>query len=225
MTTYEKSALAAMWFSAIGTCGAVMYALFGAIMRRWFNTPKLEIAITDGFPHCALLKRSDPKVSNSDLDVIEICASLVNVKKWCAKNSRVMCNAIYVPEADGEKYCSFQKMRPQQFQWIDLPDDQSFSAIDIAQSVSHFVKIAEISKPQNIMSANESANKELKAGPASVTVAVRDGHGKAYIRIPFEHKSTLISIVCLARVMSQLIAMFELIGRDRALKNLKLLGN
>ena len=57
MTPYEKWSLIGMWLGATGTCGAVVYALFGSIMKRWFNKPKLELHISDKFPHCAKVKK------------------------------------------------------------------------------------------------------------------------------------------------------------------------
>lgn len=81
MTTYEKWTLAGMWLGSIGTVGAVIYALFGAAMRRWFNKPKLELDISAKFPFCVKVERGNASASNSsDLDVVEICASLINTK-------------------------------------------------------------------------------------------------------------------------------------------------
>ena len=196
MTTYEKWTLPAIWLGALGTCGTVVYALFGAMMRRWFNSPKLVLDISETFPHCMLVKRDNQKVSNSDFDVVEICASIVNTEKWCAKNSRVMCTSVYVPEADGAKYCKFVNIRPCQFQWLGVPPERCFGEIDIAQSVLYYAKIAEISKPQNEMSANGIiVRSKGEFGAASVTVAVKEHGGSgAYIRIPFEHKSVLIAV-------------------------------
>lgn len=77
---YQIWSLAGLWLGSIGTIGTVTYALFGAAMKRWFNKPKLGLTISDKFPHCALVRRGETTESNSDLDIVEICASLVNSK-------------------------------------------------------------------------------------------------------------------------------------------------
>ena len=184
-----------MWLSAIGTCGAVTYALFGAIMRRWFNNPKLQLEISEKFPFCLLKSHENPTVSNADYEVVEVCASIINLKKWCAKNCRVMCKAVYVPDAGGSTFCLYREMRPCQFQWVDFPDASSSRVIDIAQLVSHYVKVAEISNPQNEMSANEVLPSSFSEAPASISVSVYDTISrKPYVWIPFEHKSALIAV-------------------------------
>lgn len=192
MTTYEKWTLVGMWLGSIGTVGVVVYALFGAAMRRWFNKPKLELDISSAFPFCVKVKRGNVSASNSDLDVVEICASLVNTKKYCAQHSRVTCTGIYVLEANDKTFCPLIPLRPRQFQWMDVSSERVKSEIDIAQSVVHFVKIAEISKPQNEMAVNGQRSGTAK--PASITIAVPNPNnpGSSYIRIPPEHKSVLI---------------------------------
>ena len=192
MTTYEKLTLAGLWLGSIGTVGAVVYALFGAAMRRWFNKPKLELDISSDFPFCVKVKRGNASASNSDLDVVEICASLINTKKYCAQHSRVMCTGIYVLEANDKTFCPLIPLRPRQFQWMDVSTERVKSEIDIAQSVVHFVKIAEISKPQNEMAANGQRSGTAK--PASITIAVPhpDNPSSSYIRIPPEYKSVLV---------------------------------
>lgn len=194
MTSYEKWSLIGMWLGATGTCGTVVYALFGSMMKRWFNKPKLELHISDKFPHCTKVKKDSASASNSDLDVVEICASIVNAKKYCAQHSRVMCTGIYVLEANDKTFCSYVELRPRQFQWIDVAPDRIRNEIDIAQSVMHFVKIAEISKPQNEMTANGQRSSMTK--PATITIAVPNpsSPSSSYIRIPHEHKSVLIKV-------------------------------
>lgn len=194
MTTYEKWSLVGIWLGAFGTCGAVIYALFGSIMRRWFNKPCLELSITNEFPFCTKIKKVNVSASNSDLDIVEICASLINTKKYCAQHSRVVCTGIYVLEANDKTFCSFISLRPRQFQWIDISSDRIKNEIDIAQSVIHFVKIAEISKPQNEMAAN--GQRLNTARPATITIAVPnpDNPSSSYIRIPTEHKSILVKV-------------------------------
>lgn len=193
MTTYEKWTLAGMWLGSIGTVGAVIYALFGAAMRRWFNKPKLELDISAKFPFCVKVERGNASASNSsDLDVVEICASLINTKKYCAQHSRVMCTGIYVLEANDKTFCPLIPLRPRQFQWLDVSAERGKGEIDIAQSIVHFVKIAEISKPQNEMAVNGQRLGTVK--PASITIAVPNPNNpsSSYIRIPPEHKSVLI---------------------------------
>ena len=194
MTPYEKWSLMGLWFGSIGTVGAVVYALFGAAMRRWFNKPKLELSITDKFPYCALVMRGETTESNSDLSIVEICASLVNLKKYCAQHSRVICTGVYVLEANGKTFCPFINFRPRQFRWMDIANERQNTEIDIGQSVQHFVKIAEISKPQNEMAANNEGTSQPQI--ASVTVAIPNPHkpGSSYVRIPSEHKCILIKV-------------------------------
>lgn len=194
MTTYEKWTLVGLWLGSVGTVGAVVYALFGAAMRRWFNKPKLELDISNKFPFCVKVKRGNASASNSDLDVVEICASLINTKKYCAQHSRVMCTGIYVLEANDKTFCPLIPLRPRQFQWVDVSAERVKSEIDIAQSVVHFVKIAEISKPQNEMAVNGQRSGAVK--PASITIAVPNPNNpsSSYIRIPPEHKSVLIQM-------------------------------
>lgn len=194
MDTYQKMSLIGLWLGSIGTIGAVVYALFGAAMRRWFNRPKLKLDINGKFPYCALVIRGETTESNSDLNIVEICASLVNSKKFCAQHSRVTCIGVYVLEANGKDFCSFIDFRPRQFQWMDVANDRQNSEIDIGQSVQHFVKIAEISKPLNEMAANNGGASQQQF--ASVTIAIPNPHkpGASYVRIPFEHKCILIKV-------------------------------
>ena len=192
MTPYEKWTLGGLWLGSVGTIGAVVYALFGATMRRWFNKPKLRFDISDKFPYCSLAMHGGTTESNEDLNVVEICASLVNLKKFCAQHSRVVCCGIYVLEANGKTFCQFISFRPRQFQWLDIAPERQNREIDIGQSVQHFVKIAEISKSLNEMAVNNQRMRQ--ASPATVTIAIPNPHkpGTSYIRIPTEHNSVLI---------------------------------
>ena len=194
MDTYQKWSLVGLWLGSIGTVGAVVYALFGAAMRRWVNKPNLEFDISGELPYCSLLKRGGTTESNSELNIIEICASIINTQKFCAQHSRVVCTGIYVLEANGKTFCPFIHFRPKQFQWLDIAPERQNLEIDIGQSVKHFVKIAEISKPQNEMAANNQRIKQPQQ--ASVTVAIPNPHkpGSSYVRIPSEHSCVLIQI-------------------------------
>lgn len=195
MDTYQKWSLIGLWLGSIGTVGAVVYALFGAAMKRWFNKPKLDLRITNQFPYCAPVMRGETTESNSELNIVEICASLVNSKKYCAQHCRVICNGIYVLEASGDEFCSFIDFRPRQFQWMDIANERQNTEIDIGQSVQHFVKIAEISKSLNEMRANSDGVSQQQI--ASVMIAIPDPRkpGLSYIRIPAEeHKCILIKV-------------------------------
>ena len=192
MTTYEKWTLAGMWLGSVGTVGAVVYALFGAAMRRWFNKPNLKFDISDKFPYCSLVMRGGTTESNDDLNVVEICASLVNSRKFCAQHSRVVCTGVYVLEANGKTFCPFMLFRPLRFQWLDVAPERQNLEIDIGQSVQHFVKIAEISKPLNEMAMNSQRMRQPQS--ATVTIAIPDPHkpGSSYVRVPAEHNCVLI---------------------------------
>lgn len=200
MGFYEEATLLGLWLGSIGTVGAVVYALFGTVMRRWFNNPNLEFNVSKDFPFCSVLERGGTTESTSDLDVIEICGSVINTKKYCAQHSRVMCIEICVLEADGRKFCPFIKFRPKQFQWLDVSSERQNMEIDIGQSVTQYVKIAEISNDQSEMTATNGTNQTAKSDGASITVAIPDPRkpGSSYVRIPFEHKCVLIKmqVIC-----------------------------
>lgn len=109
----------------------------------------------------------------------------------------MICNGIYVLEANGNEFCPFIKFRPRQFQWMDIANERQSTEIDIGQSVQCFIKIAEISKPLNEMAANSKNDDSVSQRQiASVVVAITDPHkpGASFIRIPSEHQCILIKV-------------------------------
>lgn len=193
MTSYEMWTLIGMWVGSIGTIGAVIYALFGATMRRWFNKPKLEFNISREFPHCELIKYGGAE-SNQEQDIFEICATLVNQKKYCAQHSRVLCMGIEILEANGKRYCPLLKFRPRQFQWSGVSQERLDCELDIGQSVLHFVRIAEISLSRESMCPKDKM--EVGSQAPSVAIAIPDPNkpGQGYIRVPADHHNIKIKV-------------------------------
>lgn len=194
MTIYEKWSLVGLWLGSIGTICVAFCALFGAAWKQWISKPKLEFKIKNGFPYCELIKRGEATESDPKLDIFEICATLENQKKFCARHSRVLCSGISVLTANGRDYCSLLSFRPKQFQWSDVPSERQSGEMDIGQSVLHFVKIAEISRPLEGMGANSSVTVQPQA--ASVVVAIPDSSksGQCYVRVPIEHTRIRIEV-------------------------------
>lgn len=156
MSSYEKWSLVAMFAGAIATFLAVAVALFGAKIKRFFEKPELVFSVSDDYS-AECYRSSD---NGSDSDSFDICGTLTNNEKYCAEHTKVICNGIFIQEANKEKYCPLLKnFRQKQFEWLEVPMEKVFSEINIFHGVEYYVKIAEISqedKPgENVQSSDD----------------------------------------------------------------------
>ena len=195
MTEYECISLWLSGATALGTIGAVLYALYGSIMDRWFRNPKLELKIANAFPFCYYHKNDNGNDSDPVFENLEISAILVNSKEFNANHCQVLCKGIYVLEANKAKFTSYIKIRPSQFPWQNMDISRQNSVIDIEQSVDYYVKIAEISKPLNKMTSN--GDKPVQNDKPSIKIAIPhpNGQGAGYIKIPYETVLVELQIV------------------------------
>lgn len=191
MTKYEIWMLLASWFAAVGTCGAVVFAMFSAALKRWFNSPKLTFHISESHPNCNLVSAVKPQAGNASFDYIEGCGYVQNSKRYCAQSCQVMCNELFVPDADGRKFCQLMKIRPRQFPWADIAEG-AFIQIDIPQSLHRYVKIFEIKDVRE----QPSAPSNPVSRPSNITqIVVCLMIGKDYIRIPAEYRSVILPMI------------------------------
>lgn len=192
MTKYESWMLAASWFTAVGTLGAVVFAMFSAALKRWVNSPKLTFHISEAIPNCNLVSGCNPQVGNRSFDFIEGCGYVQNSKRYCAKSCQVMCDEIFVLDADGRKFCQFKKIRPRQFPWVDA-EEGAHIPIDIPQSLHRYVKVFEIKNVKEIPSAPFGPVASHSQNATQIVVCLMIG--KDYIRIPSEYRSIILPIV------------------------------
>lgn len=131
----------AMCASAIGSCGAVVIALFKDSMLAMINAPNLDLDVSNIAPYCTIENAMAGGSSKESGKFVEICAKVVNNGINPAVKCRVVCDAIYTMGADGKFSASTEHMfRPVTFSWSGT----SSCDIDIASGLPGYVKIAEI---------------------------------------------------------------------------------
>lgn len=194
MTSYEKWSLVAMYIGSVATSIAVIYALFGAAINRWFERPKLLFAIKKEYFKEHYKSFSDSK---SNLDSVDICGILTNEKHFCAERTKVICNGVYIREADEEKYCLLSKLHQKQFEWLEVPRERIYEEIDILNGIEYYVKVAEISQTgeagDNITPSNEPIE-------ATIRLAFHNPKNSSteFLKLKKNQRNILISIKILS---------------------------
>lgn len=203
----DKIGLVSTWFAGIGafgTVGSVIFAMFGADICKFLNSPRLDLEVSNLYPHADIGAASIPGKESEEC--IEICADVKNIGASMAKECQVYCEKIYTEGADG-KYTVNEKLRfrPITFNWIDGCTGKC-DKVDISMSLHRFVRLVEI--------RNEDAGEFAKApdpnavGPNQVAaspcifVCLPDRYRQnQYIKIERTCKSIIIpiSVVCVGK--------------------------
>lgn len=194
VTAHQFWTLCVEVVGVLGTWAAVLVALFGRSLCQMIFKPKLKLRVAEQFPYCMKLKKKNVTSSRFDFEVVEICGIVTNEKPFCAHRCKVMCLGIYVQDAAKTSFCEYKKIRPLQFQWIDFPFDKNEQAIDIAQSVENYVKLAEISKQEKLTSSGAPKGGASEDTTIAIAVSEYGNQECGYIRIPPENKSVVLKV-------------------------------
>ena len=131
------------WLSAIGTFGAVLFAIFGKAIVQWWNRPKIKIIFENKEPYIETLK-SMPNSSITDKE-IRIRVRIKNEGKYTASHCIVNINQYYSKRKDDDTY--YKK----EFAPIQIRDYQNKSLEYIAPNIDYYyLDIASIRQSDEI---------------------------------------------------------------------------
>lgn len=125
------------WLSAIGTFGAVLFALFGKAIVQWWNKPRINVIFENKEPYIEALE-SMPNSSITDKE-IRIRVRIKNEGKYTASHCIVNINQYYSKRKDDSTY--YKK----EFAPIQIRDYQNKSLEYIAPNIDYYyIDIASI---------------------------------------------------------------------------------
>lgn len=189
MSSFETWSLVAMFMGSISSLIVAAIALFGDAIKRRLESPKLVFSIPKDFFEESYKK----SIVSSSLDCVEICGILTNDDKHSAKQTKVICNGVYIKEANDDKFCRLLSTHQKQLEWLDVSKDKIKSELEILQGFEYYVKIAEISQV-GIPGANILEHNEVDE--TTIRIAIQDpkNSSQRYLTLSKKRRSVLVSI-------------------------------
>lgn len=143
------STIVPAWLSAIGTVGAVLYALFGKTISQWFYRPQIKVSIKDKTPYVEVLELNQ---SSSVVDKeIRIRISVENKGTYTASHSIVVIDQYYKWRQGGDTYLNVE-LTP-----IQIRDYQNKTQEYIAPNLIYYFDIASIRKSDEIVKSDSGS--------------------------------------------------------------------
>ncbi len=104
------------WWVAIGTIGAVIYAIYREGFWAWWHRPKLSLSIKMGRPDCVKTTLTDQKTGKKVADAYFFRMLVKNDGETRAKNAEVYAEKLERRD-DGQGFKTVDEFPPMDFKW------------------------------------------------------------------------------------------------------------